>query len=366
MRIKQIKVEKLFGIFDHVIDFNLEERITIIIGDNGIGKTKILNCISYIFSGLFEKLISIPFNKISISFENEQQISIERVYLEDDYVLNISDPQNTQNTFTVFIGEAGESFNLQNIFEINPYLSRIDVDEFYDERESKIYSREELQSKYRKAINKSNSSDWFDKISEKIRIKFINTNRLFASRIDDMVRSDLKLHSKIRRINRNVRRQDIADTIIIFSLDMVDRLIKANRDYSILSAQLDRSFPIRLIKYNKISSTPDIRNKLRELDDLWKEMASLGILRPDSSLEELQSLTDQDITDNIKNLSVYVEDANEKLSIFENLSKKIDVFKNIMNKRMKKYKIFDIDRNDGFAIFYKDTPEDKLDLIELS
>jgi predicted ATP-binding protein involved in virulence len=46
MRIKQISVTKLFGIFDHVIPLNLDERITIIHGINGVGKTSILRLIN--------------------------------------------------------------------------------------------------------------------------------------------------------------------------------------------------------------------------------------------------------------------------------------------------------------------------------
>ncbi len=42
MRIKQISVDGLFGIFDHVIPLKMDERITVIHGLNGIGKTAIL------------------------------------------------------------------------------------------------------------------------------------------------------------------------------------------------------------------------------------------------------------------------------------------------------------------------------------
>jgi predicted ATP-binding protein involved in virulence len=38
MRIQQISVNGLFGIFDHVIPLNMDERITIIHGPNGFEK----------------------------------------------------------------------------------------------------------------------------------------------------------------------------------------------------------------------------------------------------------------------------------------------------------------------------------------
>mgnify|MGYP003452891897 FL=1 len=39
MRIKQIEIIGLFGMFNHKIPLNLESNITIIYGINGIGKT---------------------------------------------------------------------------------------------------------------------------------------------------------------------------------------------------------------------------------------------------------------------------------------------------------------------------------------
>lgn len=41
-RIRRIQVTNLFGIFNHEIRLNLDERITILHGPNGFGKTIIL------------------------------------------------------------------------------------------------------------------------------------------------------------------------------------------------------------------------------------------------------------------------------------------------------------------------------------
>jgi len=41
-RIKQIAVKGLFGVFDHVIPLNMAERVTLVLGPNGVGKTIVL------------------------------------------------------------------------------------------------------------------------------------------------------------------------------------------------------------------------------------------------------------------------------------------------------------------------------------
>ncbi len=45
MRLTKIQVTKLFGVFDHTIPLNLAERITIIHGPNGFGKTAMLQMV---------------------------------------------------------------------------------------------------------------------------------------------------------------------------------------------------------------------------------------------------------------------------------------------------------------------------------
>jgi len=49
MRLQEIRTHKLFRLFDHVIPLNMDERITIIHGPNGYGKTAILRMIAGIF-----------------------------------------------------------------------------------------------------------------------------------------------------------------------------------------------------------------------------------------------------------------------------------------------------------------------------
>ena len=77
MRSKQISVTKLFGIFDHVIPLNLDERITIIHGINGVGKTSILRLINGIFNAQYSELLKMPFEELILKFENDNSIAIK-------------------------------------------------------------------------------------------------------------------------------------------------------------------------------------------------------------------------------------------------------------------------------------------------
>jgi hypothetical protein len=70
-RIKQISVSNLFGLFNHTIPLNLEERITIIHGPNGFGKTILLTLLSDLFSERNSVLRTMPFNVLRIEFDDD-------------------------------------------------------------------------------------------------------------------------------------------------------------------------------------------------------------------------------------------------------------------------------------------------------
>lgn len=69
MRIKQITVTHLFGIFD-TIHLNREERITIIYGKNGFGKTSILRLVNGFFHLKYSVLLDLTHKVFRISKES--------------------------------------------------------------------------------------------------------------------------------------------------------------------------------------------------------------------------------------------------------------------------------------------------------
>lgn len=69
-RIQQISVKNLFGIFNHTIPLNMDERITIIHGPNGFGKTMILKLLYALFGQDDHLLQTIPFDEFHVKFED--------------------------------------------------------------------------------------------------------------------------------------------------------------------------------------------------------------------------------------------------------------------------------------------------------
>lgn len=70
--LEYIKIQGLFGRYDIKIPF--KQQVNIFIGENGLGKTTILNCIYYILQRKFSRLAEVHFSEISVKFRNDSKI----------------------------------------------------------------------------------------------------------------------------------------------------------------------------------------------------------------------------------------------------------------------------------------------------
>lgn len=76
MRIKHISVKNLFGIFNHDIPLNSDDRITIIYGPNGFGKTFTLRLVNELFNPGYGDFYRIPFDTVNVVFEDGSAVSV--------------------------------------------------------------------------------------------------------------------------------------------------------------------------------------------------------------------------------------------------------------------------------------------------
>jgi len=119
MRIKQITVKHLFGIFDHTINLNMEERITIIHGKNGFGKTSILRLVNGFFNLKYSDIRAIPFQKFTIIFDdktikalwifsNLPPVGIKKVMEDQRLLLILLPPIKKKNRLFLLIHQTGK------------------------------------------------------------------------------------------------------------------------------------------------------------------------------------------------------------------------------------------------------------------
>lgn len=73
-KLKLFEITNLFNQFN--VSLPLDEKVNIFLGENGMGKTTILNCLYYVLSGNVEKLNNIIFDSISLTFVDGEKFSI--------------------------------------------------------------------------------------------------------------------------------------------------------------------------------------------------------------------------------------------------------------------------------------------------
>ncbi len=272
MRVKQISVKGLFNTFNHVIPLNLDDRLTIIHGPNGFGKTILFNLLERLFnneptiSPSDSILVKIPFTEFQVDFENESCLRVTKI--------------------------------------------------------------------------KDHINNW-------PKDKFQNT--IPVSLIDTQKRVSLDQTQMIGTVSK--KGKHLAELI-------KSKLAESAR----LSQSLERTFPRRLIEPNASSiNLEGLRQRLEALEKKRSRLKTSGILDDDEDFafqlpEKVEEQTKQA-------LLIYLQDAEKKLEVFDELYQKIRLFQDIINQRFL-YKQMTINKEAGFV--FTNYHGDEIALTDLS
>ena len=77
LRLRRIEVDGLFGIYDHRIDLNLRDRVTLLHGPNGVGKTSVLRMVDALLRNDFACFKRIPFARFLLGFEDGSTLELQ-------------------------------------------------------------------------------------------------------------------------------------------------------------------------------------------------------------------------------------------------------------------------------------------------
>ncbi|WP_241722978.1 AAA family ATPase [Raoultella sp. HC6] len=374
MKILSIEVGNLFGIFNHRISLMSESNITIVIGENGLGKTIILEAIDSFFNKRFNYFKSIEFDFFTITFDNDEFWRIDKKVESGNIYLNVNKfdqnikkkpelgsraKNNAANkTAKIKIDEnvsprkraAFERKRIEELELINYLNHEKNRDYESVQLEMELMNLRRLELKYGKHLGFFNSSEsddsqpkWFTDALEKINVRLIETQRIITAKEiggDSYVNSVQKCSAEL--------------------LKMITDAVKLSSD---ITSGLDSTYPNRLInklKQGTKDTFEELNIALKTLDDRRKVLSSVG-LGVDTKDSDILQIDDTQ-SDLIKLLKLYIDDSHEKIKPFDELSIKLKLFQDIINKRFK-HKILQINRVSGLN-FKSTVKKDKKNNLE--
>ena len=329
MQITKISVNGLFGIFEHVIPLNIDQRITIIHGLNGFGKSNILRILDGIFNSHYHHLEHIPFHSFIINFKDRSSLLIDKT--------NHNLEANSKKYSILFSLE-------------QPGLETLCFDIKY-------------KISFSQPTDLLNASDQRDHIVEfqnrKFKVRKKDTPRIVGrtNQIEPNWFQDIKSHNSIRLIESqrllDVNNNDFSTmlpTVSTYSKELARLMRDKFAEYGKQSQSLDRTFPIRAVQQQHSTDLTDeqLKAQLNELEDTRNYLTELGLLDKEENSDFPNQL--EDIDESTRNiLSVYVEDTKNKLNIFNNIASKIELLKTILNRKFAySYKEMNFSKEQGF------------------
>ena len=331
MTIKKIRINGLFGIFNHEIKFN--NPVVIIMGENGVGKTITLKMIEAIFSRRLEYLMDKDFSEIIITFHKETWYITKRKDESQKYpetVIKIKTTRKEKEPMEVTLN--------QLLPRIPPLYIRESENTWRNRRTDAILSREDIMERFGAEALGLEYPDWYQHQCDQNRVRLIKTQRLYQEmRHDELQALSVKKYS---------------DELSSLMQEEISKAAKSTGD-------LDRTFPKRLLKQmrsNRKYLASDIISELHRLEKHRLELSDLGLLTETESNDAIINELNENDSTMLSVLHLYVKDSWEKLKCYDNLYDKLSLLKEIINSRYN-HKTFTVDSIKGFVIYPSDTKE---------
>ena len=331
MRIQNIAVADLFGRFDHEIDLDSDEKVTIMIGPNGSGKTMILRLIYTLFNEIPLRLTQIPFRKVRLSIDDGSVLEVERTLDPNNVEIRLLAANQSQLTFQPDkLSTTDIDFPTSMIQDVIPRLDQIGAEQWVDQATGELLELNEVLVRFGDQLPHVGTlertiPDWLKKIRTEIKVRLIGTERLTHP-----VR-----YPDVRHRRRRLQQSPIDRTVRLYSEDLQQQIQRTLAEYGGLSQSLDRTFPARIVEASAPTglSMEELKDQLTAVENKRSKLIGAGLLEQEKGYLEQLSFGNVDKSRRDV-LAVYAADAQKKLGVFDRVFTRIDMFQRIANARL--------------------------------
>ncbi|NVD71169.1 AAA family ATPase [Duganella sp. BJB1802] len=372
MKLLEIEVKGLFGTFNHIIPLAFSDRVTIIHGPNGYGKTMMLKMISSLIVGRLSIFASVPFEEFIARLDNGSTIYVrppEPLSKKKDAIrkasIIVKDQQGNELSAVEVAKPELPRHVLDGIDRFIPSPFSRTGGGWVNTNTSELYSVDQILDRFPSVI--THLPEKYRTIPiplfEGLEVFFVETKRLDA---EISTRSmDTRLHQELDFFeDEDAPVQSKSLRVEQYSKDIVQRIKAALGNYARSSQERDRTFPERLVRFIRDGNRPlpekEIVRLMEELETKRQRLISFGFL--DSEVG-LHGLTEDDVRRAAEALTIYVDDVKLKLAVFDDLADRVGRLMDIVNDRFK-YKTLTLQREYGFRL--RSTAGEPVKIEELS
>ncbi|MGE7916685.1 AAA family ATPase [Lysinibacillus xylanilyticus] len=135
----------IYGLFNEKkVEIDFTKKIQIFIGENGVGKTTILNIIYNALNLNFPLLKELPFDLIQIFFKNEKSLILKKTWINDN---------ETKNGDKFFINEDFKKYTTKKIIQ----TLKIDTETKIFQEKGRVVSKHSTEPEHEEILNQIDS-----------------------------------------------------------------------------------------------------------------------------------------------------------------------------------------------------------------
>lgn len=368
LRLTYVSIVGLFGRYNHDFSLAQNDRVTILHGPNGIGKTAVLRLLFAVFAGRTFQIFSTKFSSLTLDFEGGARLHIARATAESDETAEHISVRSTDRlglveSLDAFVDRRTLTKFASSIARRVPWLERVGDDMWIDRRSAERLTTNELLSKF-EGSDPDLQSERIG-IGEQIRplLKIHNTLQSLSKLVDVHIIETQRLLTKTQKIERRPSYRsydgegdgdaDVRTTVNECAEELKKRIAASLSRYATESQRRDQTFPFRLLRLASHSPVDRVKlqQELREIGDKRKQLSEVGLLVEKSEpygddLERLDIASADDAQ--LRVIELYAGDTSGKLATLDEVLQIARLFFKIVNVRFK-HKRLTLDKERGLV-----------------
>lgn len=324
VRVKSIHVRGLFGMYDHDVVLNEHERMTVVHGPNGVGKTVLFKLVQDFLAGPGVDLLKYPFRECRIEFTNAATLIARRS--DEDSTVHVSSHLG-KTTSDVNI-DAKSFSKLAHRLELRLPLREIGPNSWINLETDERLNTNEVVSRYSGRMDgefeklfKGKLNEWRKSQNYIPKIHLIEAQRL------------IRLRSMTSRPYRDSEAQAVLDTVMEYSQQLKQKINTTLADYGKQAQKLDQTFPQRLLQQGGTpADAKQIEQDLQAIEAKQETYQQLGLI--EEKLPPVQGLSQLE-SDPVKlaAMTVYVIDMKAKLDVLDHLAQRVSLLLGQINEK---------------------------------